>query len=211
MSLLQEQGNPELAFKLPPPRLKSNTSLEETIAKRRSIRRYGKRPLTPTQVAQLLWSAQGITGSGRLRAAPSAGATYPLEIFILTGKGTVEELAEGIYHYEVDRHSLTMHLPGDSRRKLAGAAFDQGFIANAPMDIVICALYGRTSYRYGRRGERYVSIETGHVAQNVHLQATALGLATVEVGAFDDEEVRKVLQVQQEIRPLYMMPVGNPL
>ncbi len=132
-----------------------------------------------------------------------------MEIFVLIGKQAIEELQVGIYHYEVDSHSLSLHLQGDLRRDLAGAALDQGFIANAPLDIVICAIYPRTSYRYGRRGERYVHMEVGHVGENIHLQAVALGLATVEVGAFDDEKVRNVLKVEEQIKPLYIMPIGK--
>ena len=209
-----------IQIKLPSPKLKSKISLEEVIAKRRSIRKYRTEPLTLFQLSQVLWAAQGITGTGKHRTAPSAGATYPLEIFAFVGKKGViaseakqpkEELQAGIYHYDVDSHSLVLHQPGDLRKELARAALDQGFIANAPLDIVICALYPRTSYRYGRRGERYVHMELGHVGENIHLQAVALGLATVEVGAFDDEEVRKVLGLEEQIKPLYIMPIGNPL
>lgn len=207
-------------IKLPTPKLKSKVSLEEVIAERRSIRKYRTEPLTLFQLGQLLWSAQGITTAGKLRAAPSAGATYPLEIFAFIGRPGViaseakqpkEELQPGIYHYEVSSHSLVLHQPGDLREKLAEAALDQGFIANAPIDIVICALYIRTSHRYGRRGERYVHMEVGHVGENIQLQAIALGLATVEIGAFDDEEVRKVLRLQEQIKPLYIMPIGKQL
>jgi SagB-type dehydrogenase family enzyme len=173
-----------------------------------------------SQLSQVLWSAQGITGAGKLRAAPSAGATYPLEVLALVGKQGVvasgakqsqKELEAGIYHYEVDSHSLSLHKLGDFRLDLARAALDQGFLADAPVDIVICALYPRTSYRYGKRGERYVHMEVGHVGENMHLQAVALGLATVEIGAFDDEEVSKVLGVEEQIKPLYIMPIGKPL
>jgi len=209
----------QTVIKLPPPQIKGKVSLEETIAGRRSVRRYRAESLTLQQLSQILWSAQGVTGVGRLRAAPSAGATYPLECFAFIGKQGVfasetkqpdEELQAGIYHYDVDRHSLVLHQPGDLRIELAGAALDQGFIVNAPLDIVICALYPRTSYRYGRRGERYVHMEVGHVGENIHLQAIALGLATVEIGAFDDEVVRKVLGVDEQIKPLYIMPIGKP-
>ncbi len=210
MSFRAERRNPQPVIKLPPPQSKGKVSLEEAIAKRRSIRRYRSEPLTPPQLSQILWSAQGMTGAGRYRAAPSAGATYPLEIFVAVGKQGVEGLETGIYHYEVDTHSLTLHQPSDLRLDLAKAALDEGSIAAAPVDIVICALYTRTSYRYGRRGERYVHIEVGHVGQNIHLQAVALGLATVEIGAFYDEEVRKVLRLEEQIRPLYIMPVGKP-
>jgi len=205
-------------IKLPSPQLKGKVSLEETILRRRSVRRYRSEPLNLSQLSQILWSAQGITGTREFRAAPSAGATYPLEIFVFVGKQGViasetkqapEELQAGIYHYEADSHSLSLHKLADLRPDLARATLDQEFIIDAPVDIVICALYHRTSYRYGRRGERYVHIEVGHVGENIHLQAVALGLATVEVGAFHDEEVRKVLGVEEQIKPLYVMPLGK--
>jgi SagB-type dehydrogenase family enzyme len=195
--------------KLPRPELEGKVSLEEAIARRRSVRRYRAEPLTLSQLSQVLWSAQGITAGGELRAAPSAGATYPLELFAFVGKQAIDGLEAGIYHYEVDSHSLVCSQRGDLRRELARAALDQGFIVSAPVDIVICAIYTRTSYTYGRRGERYVHMEVGHVGENIHLQAVALGLATVEVGAFDDEEVRKVLDVDERIKPLYIMPLGR--
>jgi SagB-type dehydrogenase family enzyme len=207
-------------IKLPPPQLKGNVSLEETILRRRAVRRYRREPLDLSQLSQILWSAQGITDTREFRAAPSAGATYPLEIFVFVGKQGViaseakhspEELPAGIYHYEADSHSLSLHKPADSRPDLARATLDQEFIIDAPVDIVICALYHRTSYRYGRRGERYVHIEVGHVGENIHLQTVALGLATVEVGAFHDEEVRKVLGVEEQIKPLYIMPLGKAM
>jgi len=207
-------------IKLPSPQLKGKVSLEETILRRRSVRRYRRKPLDLPQLSQILWSAQGITGTRGFRAAPSAGATYPLEIFVVVGKQGViaseakqapEELQAGIYHYEAASHSLSLHKPTDLRPDLARATLDQEFIIDAPVDIVICALYHRTSYRYGRRGERYVHMEVGHVGENIHLQAVALGLATVEVGAFHDEEVRTVLGVDEQIKPLYILPVGKPV
>jgi len=205
-------------IKLPSPQLKGKVSLEETILRRRAVRRYRREPLDLSQLSQILWSAQGITGTREFRAAPSAGATYPLEIFVFVGKQGViireakrgpKELQAGIYHYEADSHSLSLHKPSDLRPDLARATLDQEFIIDAPVDIIICALYHRTSYRYGRRGERYVHMEVGHVGENIHLQAVALGLATVEVGAFDDEEVWKVLGVEEQVKPLYIMPLGK--
>lgn len=205
--------------KLPPFQLKGKVSLEETIVRRRSVRRYRREPLDLFQLSQILWSAQGITGSRGSRAAPSAGATYPLEIFVVVGKQSIiaketerapEELQAGIYHYEPDSHSLSLGKAVDLRPDLARVTLNQEFIVDAPLAIVICALYHRTSYRYGRRGERYVHMEVGHVGENIHLQAVALGLATVEVGAFRDEEVREVLGLEEQIKPLYVMPVGKP-
>lgn len=204
------KANPLSMVKLPRPELRGKVSLEEAIAKRRSVRRYRTDPLALSQLSQILWSAQGTTGRGELRAAPSAGATYPLEVLAVVGKQAVDGLEAGIYHYEADSHSLVCSQPGDFRRELARAALDQGFIASAPVDIVICAIYTRTSYTYGRRGERYVHMEVGHVGENIHLQAVALDLATVEVGAFDDEQVRKTLDVEERIKPLYIMPLGRP-
>ena len=201
----------ETLVKLPPPTLKGKTSVEEAISKRRSVRRFRAQPLSLPQLSQILWSAQGTTGTGSHRAVPSAGATYPLEVFAVVGEQTVESLKAGVYHYKVDSHSLSLQVKGDLRQKLAEAALDQSFIAISPVDIVVCALLSRTAYRYGRRGERYVHIEVGHVGQNVSLQAIALGLATVMVGAFEDEEVRKVLKVGGQIKPLYIIPMGKPV
>jgi SagB-type dehydrogenase family enzyme len=220
MSLPAERNNLQAIINLPSPRLKGKVSLEETIVRRRSVRRYRREPLDLSQLSQILWSAQGITGSGRLRAVPSAGATYPLEVFVVVGRQGVivgelkqpsEELQAGVYHYEADSHSLSLHKAADLRPDLARASLDQEFIIDAPVDIVICALYHRTSRRYSRRAERYVHMEVGHAGENIHLQAVALGLATVEVGAFHDEEVSEVLGLEEQIKPLYIMPVGRPL
>ena len=208
----------QTTIELPNPRLKGNVSLEETILRRRAVRRYSKKPLLLSQLSQILWSAQGITGTRGFRAAPSAGATYPLEIYVVIGEQCIvageakqdfQEVQAGIYHYEPNAHSLSLHTSGDLRPYLARAALDEEFIAKAPVDIVICALYHRTSYRYGKRGERYVHMEVGHVGENIHLQAVALGLSTVEVGAFNEEAVTKVLGVNQQFKPLYIMPVGK--
>mgnify|MGYP006269275531 CR=1 FL=1 len=214
----EKRSNIQSTIRLPSPQLKGEVSLEETILRRRSVRKYRAEPLSLSQLSQILWSAQGITGSRGFRTAPSAGATYPLKIFILVGKQGVitsdvkqalEELQAGIYSYEEDSHSLSLHKLADLRPDLARAALDQDFIIEAPVDIVICALYDRTSRIYGERGARYVHIEVGHVGENIHLQAVALGLATVEIGAFHDEEVRKVLGLDKQIKPLYIMPVGK--
>jgi SagB-type dehydrogenase family enzyme len=201
----------ETPVKLPSPISHGKMSVEEAISKRRSVRRFRTQPLTLEQLSQLLWSAQGITGTGGKRAAPSAGATYPLEIFAVVGDHAVPSLAAGIYHYNVDSHSLSLHKKGDFRPEVAEAALGQNFVTSCPIDIIICALYTRTTHRYGKRGEIYVHIEAGHVSQNVSLQAVALGLAAVMVGAFDDKEIRKVLKVEEQIKPLYIIPVGKPV
>ncbi len=186
-------------------------SLEEAVARRRSIRKFIPEPISQSQLSQILWAAQGITDtSWKSRAVPSAGATYPLEIFVVCGRNCIEGVGGGIYYYNLASHSLTLHYKGDVRLELARAALDQEFIYEAPVDIVICALYERTLRRYGSRGERYVHIEVGHAGQNIYLQATALGLVTVAIGAFYDEQVREVLRLDKQYKPLYIMSVGKP-
>lgn len=196
---------------LPPPSRKGRMSLEEAIARRRSIRDFAPEPISQSQLSQILWAAQGISDAGgRYRTVPSAGATYPLEIFVVCGRNGITGIDDGIYHYNIDSHSLTRHYKGDVRVELAGAALDQEFIYEAPVDIVICAVYERTTGRYGSRGERHIHMEVGHAGQNIYLQATALGLATVAIGAFYDEQVREVLRLDKQYKPLYIMPVGKP-
>ncbi len=186
-------------------------SLAEAIARRRSIRHFAAEPISQSQLSSILWAAQGMTGRWeRDRTVPSAGATYPLELFVIYGGNGIEGIDDGIYHYNMDNHSLTRHHEGDVRLELARAALHQEFILEAPVDIVICAVYERTLRRYGARGERYVHMEVGHAGQNIYLQATALGLGTVAIGAFHDEEVRGVLLLADQYQPLYIMPVGRP-
>ena len=195
---------------LPSPSRKGSMPLEEAIARRKSIRNFALQPISQSQLSQILWAAQGTSDTSWNRTVPSAGATYPLEVFIVCGANGVEQISEGIYQYNADSHSLTLHHRGDVRFELARAALDQEFIYEAPVDIVICAIYERTMRRYGSRGERYVHIEVGHAGQNIYLQATALGLGTVAIGAFNDESVREVLRLDRQYRPLYIMPVGRP-
>jgi SagB-type dehydrogenase family enzyme len=196
---------------LPRPFVSGGLPLAETIAQRRSIRNFTSAPVLLFHLSQILWAAQGITlSSNQARAVPSAGAAYPLEIFAVIGENGIEKTESGIYHYEVENHILSLHMSGDLRSELSSAALGQDAIAVAPVSIVICAVYDRTMIRYNVRGERYVFIEVGHSGQNIYLQATALGLGTVGIGAFRDDEVRKVLQMDSKFRPLYIMPVGKP-
>lgn len=206
--LAEESAAPK-TIHLPAPRTKGKVSVEEAIYSRRSIRKFQDVPLKLDDVAQILWAAGGktIDGlTGATRSFPSAGGIYPLEIYLVAGK--VEGLPTGIYRYRFSDHSLVLLKTGDHRGNLAKAAWGQNCVASAPVDIVITAQTGRTGSRYGPRGEnRYVPMDTGHSGQNVHLQAQALGLGAVMIGAFDDAKVTAVLGVKGE-RPLYIVPVG---
>ena len=177
-------------IKLPKPKNKSTLSLEEALNKRRSIRDYKKGSLSIDQVSQLLWAASGVNQYGR--TFPSAGATYPLETYLVAGD--VEGLEQGIYHYLPNPHSLEKTKDGDVRKALSQAALGQGMIEDAPVNIIIAADYYRTTGHYGERGKRYVHMEAGHVGQNIHLQAEVLNLGTVMVGAFRDERVKGVFR-----------------
>jgi SagB-type dehydrogenase family enzyme len=155
----------------------------------------------------LLWAAQGITNPQGLRTAPSAGALYPLELYVIAGN--VEGLTPGVYHYQPGRHRLQQTMPGDQRRLLARAAHGQAWVRTAAAVVVITAVYDRTTRKYGDRGVRYVHMEVGHAAQNLFLQAEALGLAAVVVGAFEDDAVAKVLDLPTDVQPLMLFPVAS--
>jgi len=200
----QEDG---IAVRLPAARLVGDVCVEKALATRRSVRVYEEASLTLEDVAQLLWAAQGITAEWGGRAAPSAGATYPLEVYVVAGE--VEGLQPGVYRYLPDSHSVELIKEVDLRAELSSAALGQEWVRTAPASLVIAAAYGRTTRQYGERGERYVHMEVGHVGQNVYLQAAALALGTVMVGAFDDAEVKELLETDEE--PLAIMPVGRPV
>lgn len=186
---------------LPEPQF-TNISLEQCIQQRRSVRDFEKKELSLQQVSNLLWSAQGITDSVReFRATPSAGATYPLEIFVAK--------KDGLFRYIPDGHRLKKEQDVDLRKEIARAALNQMFIADAGIVIVITAVFQRTAWRYGERAYRYINNEVGHCAQNIHLEAVALGLGSVPIGAFDDVKIKKLLKLTEE-EPLYIIPVGVP-
>jgi SagB-type dehydrogenase family enzyme len=185
---------------LPQPKTSGKVSLEEAILQRRSRRKFTSKGL---EIGQLLWAAQGITarrGGLNFRVAPSAGALYPLEIYALT--------KEGMYQYIPEGHKLENISDRDLRGELAGAALDQRSVASGALDIVICAVFERITSKYGQRGSQFVYLEAGHAAQNVHLQAVALGLASVPVGAFSEEAVKKCLLLPAVCEPLYIVPIG---
>jgi len=186
-------------------------SVEEALARRRSIREYAEKLLTIEQVMQLLWAAQGITlPQYGFRTAPSAGGTYPLEVYVVTKPNGVEGLEAGVYHYEAREHGLVKKIAGDFSGGLMAAALDQDWVGSAPVNLVITAVFERTTGKYGERGVRYVWQETGHAAQNIYLQAVALGLGNVVVGAFYDSEVQRILGLSDQEKPAYVIPVGAP-
>lgn len=197
----------ETTMKLPEPQYDSNVSLEESLLQRRSIRSYTDEPLMLQELSQLLWAAQGITEAGGFRTAPSAGALYPLELYVVVGD--VQDLTPGVYRYQPDGHQLTKIMDGDRRGELASAALGQGCVKEGAAAFVFAAVYERTTGKYGERGIRYVHMEVGHAAQNLCLQATALGLGAVTVGAFSDEQVTRVLNLPEGEQPLYIIPVGR--
>lgn len=192
-------------MKLPKPRYKSEVSVEEALLKRRSVRVYKKSPLTIEEVSQLLWAAYGITAEWGGKTCPSAGATYPLVIYLVAGE--VKDLKPGVYQYIPEEHSIKLILEKDVRKELMAAAWQQEYILNAPINIIIAANYERTTSHYGERGIRYVHMEVGHCGQNIHLQCETMGLGTVVIGAFNDKEVKKILKIKEEV--LYIMPVGR--
>ena len=196
---------------LPAPFVTGGLPLTEALSHRRSVRKFSSEPILLYQLSQVLWASQGITDSAQnLRTAPSAGGTYPLEIYVVTGEEAIEGVGPGVYHFEIAGPALSPHTAGDIRWRLAGAALGQDAINVAPVSLVICAVNDRTLSRYSARGERYVYMEAGHVGQNIYLQAAALGLGTVAIGAFKDNEVREILQLDARTRPLYILPLGKP-
>ncbi len=185
---------------------KGTVSVEEAIAARRSERSFKDKSLTLQHISQLLWSAQGITSSEGRRAAPSAGALYPLDLYLVAGN--VDGLDPGVYKYIPRDHQLVRTQTGDKRSELTNAALRQQWVDDAPAIIIFSAVYERTTGKYGQRGVKYVHMEVGYAGQNLFLQAEALGLGTVVVGAFNDNEVRKVLSLNKNENPLTVMPVG---
>lgn len=202
-----ESKNMRHIVDLPSPKMGSDTSIEKALLQRRSIRNYSEQEVTIDELAQLLWAAQGVTDQRGLRTAPSAGALYPLEVAVVAGN--VRELSPGIYRYQPTGHTLIQTIGGDHRSALSKAGLSQGAIRRAPVVLVFSGVYERTTRKYGDRGVRYVHMEAGHAAQNVCLQAVSLGLGAVVIGAFDDAEVKKVMRLNDDEAPLYILPVGR--
>jgi SagB-type dehydrogenase family enzyme len=202
LEMNQPKSLPADANQLPAPALKGRISLEEALARRRSVREFARTPLTDWELSQLLWATQGITHPDGYRTAPSAGALYPLEIYVAT--------ASGFYHYAPRGHRLARQSDRDLREAIYRAALNQEAVLQAPAVFVITAVYERTNAKYGpARTPRYVHMEAGHAAQNLLLEAVALGLGAVPVGAFHDERIQEALSLPADHRPLYLIPVGH--
>jgi SagB-type dehydrogenase family enzyme len=199
---LSAQATMTRAQRLPPAATQDRMSVAEAIAHRRSCRRFAQTPLTSAEVSQLCWAAQGITDREGRRTAPSAGALYPLVVFVAD--------ALGVYRYDPQHHVLETVVAGDVRPLLQSAAHDQKSVGGAPLVLAIAIDVGRTAAKYGRRAERYCLLEAGHAAQNVLLQATAIGLGGVPIGAFDDAAVGATLGLPGKLQPVYLLPLGHP-
>lgn len=214
------KGSESKSIQLPNPRYDSETSIEKALSLRRSIRAYSEEPLSISDISQILWAAQGITKKmetapatfkykwqGGYRTAPSAGALYPLEVYVAVGN--VEGLSKGVYRYIPQSHSLEKRDEGDLRANISDASLKQEAIKKGAAVIVIAAIFERTSVKYGERAERYVHIEVGHAVENIYLQGISLGIGTVMIGAFNDEAVQSVLHLSKEEHPLAIMPLGK--
>jgi len=216
------------AIALPAPDTTGTVPFEETLGQRRSVRAFGPDPLSLDEVSQLLWAAQGVTGPEKERTAPSAGATFPIELYVVAG--AVQGMPSGVFKYHPIGHLLEpvasvvkaasadpesrsrrgAAAPFDVRPDLVRATGEQEFIGAAPLVIAVAAVRGRTRNLYGERAVRYVDMEAGAVLQNAALQGVALGLGSVVVGAFKDEEVKQILGIDGQERFLAMLVVGRP-
>jgi SagB-type dehydrogenase family enzyme len=195
------------AIKLPRPRFTGKISVEQAMRLRRSTRQFRDKPVSLDHLSQLLWAAQGVTGAYNERTAPSAGGTFPLEMYVVAGN--VTDLPAGVYKYKPRIHELDFVSAGDRRKELADAAIQQKCVSRGAVAIVLAAVYERTTAEYGERGIQYVHMEIGHVGQNIHLQAISLGLGTVAVGAFEDHAVASLLGLPRNEKPLYILPLGQ--
>ncbi|MFH1928747.1 MAG: SagB/ThcOx family dehydrogenase [Chloroflexota bacterium] len=203
-SPVPETGRPDQQEEilLPTPRLSSERSLEETLSRRRSVRRFTDEELTTQDISQLLWAAQGITREWGGRTTPSAGALYPLEVYVA--------MPQGFYHYEPQGHKMELITRDDLRMEVWKASLKQDAVRDAPAVFIIAAVYERTAVKYGDRAARYVHLEAGHAAQNLLLQAVALDLGGVPIGAFHDDRLQSALSLPGDHEPLYVIPIGHP-
>jgi SagB-type dehydrogenase family enzyme len=196
-------------MKLPPPSWHGTVSIEQAIKQRRTTRSFTSRALSLNQLSQLLWSASGITeANGYKRAAPSAGALYPMDVYVVVGPNCVPPIEAGVYHYVPGDHQLSEVSKGEMRSSVARAALSQMWMSDAPLTIVITAEYKRATVKYGQRGIKYALIEAGHIGQNIFLQAQSLDLEAGIVGAFHDAAIIEAIHIPAAHEPVLLMPVG---
>lgn len=207
MNCSSQEKNELETIKLPEPQTDGAVSVEKALSQRRSRRNILEERIRLEDLSQVLWAAQGITKGEKFRTAPSAGALFPMEIYVVVGN--VENIKAGIYKYKPFDNELIKIFLGDVRKDLFKACLWQNFIEKAPLTIVITAVYERVTKKYGDRGKMYVHMEAGHIGQNIYLQCESLKLGTVAVGAFLDEEVKKILKLEKEETPLYIFPIGK--
>jgi SagB-type dehydrogenase family enzyme len=199
----------EAIMQLPRPAAKGTVTVEQALHQRRTVRSFSSRAIGIHQLSQLLWAAQGVTAiDGFKRAAPSAGALYPMDLYVVIGADGVTDLEEGVYRYEPGAHEVSIVTRGDLREAVAEASLGQRWMARAPLSCLITAEYDRARVKYGQRGRRYAMIEAGHIGQNIFLQAEALGLKAGIVGAFHDRKIAQVTGIPPDHEPLLIMPVG---
>ncbi|MDR2833136.1 MAG: SagB/ThcOx family dehydrogenase [Streptococcaceae bacterium] len=202
-----EQMTTTVYYELPQPQKIGRISVEEALTNRRSKRNFTDEALSQNELSQILWAAYGVTNERGFRTTPSAGALYPLEIFIVIGN--VEGIEDGIYRYIATENKIVQVKSGDFRRELQAVSLNQNSVGSAPIALIYTAVFARMTERYGARGkERYTYFEIGHSAQNVYLQAVSLNLGTVAVGAFNDDGVRELLRLPDGVEPRYILPVG---
>lgn len=194
---------PSVTMQLPQPQTNSRISLEQAIENRRSVRQFTDEPLTISQLGQLCWAAQGITEPNKgMRTAPSAGAIYPIALYVL--------LPDGLYVYVPEKHELSKLISGNLRKSVSNASFNQRFIENAPCTFILAGSIKKVESRYRSRGAKFTYIEAGHIAQNIQLQATVIGLGSVPIGVIDEKTIAQICKMPQGLEVLYVMPVGNP-
>jgi SagB-type dehydrogenase family enzyme len=199
-------------IKLEPPKKEGGMPLWEAISHRRSIRNFSRKSVNKDALSQLLWASQGITHEAigfEFRAAPSAGALYPVETYVVVHN--VEGVDSGIYHYALRSHELERLKLGDFREAASSAALDQDMAYSAAAVFIWTAIFARSKWKYSERAYRYVYLDAGHIAQNLALAAVSLGLGTCQIGALYDDEVNSLIDVDgEEESVLYMTAVGHP-
>ncbi len=197
---------------LPPPQLGRDISLDEALRRRRSIRSFSQQAVSKGELAYLLWASTGIQRSERgheFRTAPSAGALYPIETYLVASR--VEDVPEGVYHYSVKSHLLEELRLGDFRIEATSAALGQKMCMQAAAIFIWTAIFYRSKWKYEQRAYRYIYLDAGHLAQNLALSTTGIGLGSCQVGALYDDELNRIIDVDGiDESAIYMSVIGHP-